>query len=447
MASLLETLQADRARLAGQREDLDGQRQVLEADAEDAKSYDGVREPLSRLDDQITGLDRQISGLDRDIAREQARRERVRTAPVSRQDASDAADALADAESRLAHQRRSQSWSDQFLASDEWTGYRSAVAPNGVFSNKARVESPAVAVEGSILRRRGLVTGGSSTSAGAFIVSDDTGIFDEGPFQRELTILDVIRRGTTDSDVVEYVRQTGFTNNAAVVPEADSVDPTDDTGRKPWSAFTYERVVEAVATVAHGEAASLRALSDAGQMRGLIDQGLRYGLLEELEDQILNGDNSGDNFDGITHVTGTNTQIPAIDLATTIRKARTKVKLLGKARANAVVLHPLDWETLDLWLTFEGGGSNYRQASQSSAPTIWGLSVIESEGVAEGTAIVGDFRYAMLWDREQTTVRATQGYEDFFMKNLVAILAEMRAAFGVLRPKAFTIADISSFAS
>lgn len=452
MASLLETIQHDRAQLAKQREGKDSERLMLEAEADDAGGYDkatteyanGVREPLSKLDEEITALDAKISGLDRDIARENARRERVRSAP-SAEDADAAAELMDRAEEQFAS-RRPRALSAQFLESDEWTGYARTIAPHGSFSEKVRIESPAVSIEGPMLRRRGLVTSGD-TSAGAFIQNDFTGIYDEGPFQRELTIVDLIRRGTTDSDVVEYVRQTGFTNNAAVVPEADNVSPSDDTGRKPWSALTLERVVETVATIAHGEAATLRSLSDAGQMRSLIDNFLRYGLEEELEDQVLNGDDSGDNFDGILHVTGTNTQIPAIDLATTIRKAKTKVKLLGKARANGVVLNPLDWETLDLWLTFEGGGTNNRQAAQSSAPTIWGLTVVESEAIAEGTALVGDFRFAMLWDREQTTVRATQGYEDFFMKNLVAILAEMRAAFGVIRPKAFTKADISSFAS
>jgi HK97 family phage major capsid protein len=443
MPSLIETIQADLGDVTKLRTAADEKRQLLEADADQAKSYDAVRDDLSKLDDEITNHDRKISGLNRDLAREQARRDRVRQAPATAQDFEASEEAIAEAQSTVG--RYARSVTDQFLGSDDWKNYAKAVAPHGEFSKKTRLEGPAVPIKGSILLpRRGLVTGSSATSAGAFTVADDTGIFDEGDFQRELTILDVISRGTTQSDVVEYVRQTGFTNAAAVVPEADSVDPTDDTGRKPWSAFTFERIVETVATIAHGEAASLRALSDAGQMRAIIDQGLRYGLMEELEDQIVNGNNSGDNFDGITHVTGTQDQTYATDIATTIRKAKTKVKVIGKARANAVLLNPYDWETLDLFLTFEGGGTNNRQATQESDPRIFGLRIVETEAVNQGEAIVGDFRKAMLWDREQTTVRATQGYEDFFMKNLVAILAEMRAAFGVLRPKAFVIADVSA---
>ncbi len=443
--ALLDQIEQDIAAESQVRSKFEEQRAELEAQAENDGTYDNVREKLSKVDEEITARDRRISGLNRDLAREQARRERVKAEPVSRSEVEDSEDALREAQDRFARGSRKRSLSDQFFGSDEWKAYKAAVAPHGKFSEKVRLESPAVEIDGSILpRRRGLVTGASATSAGAFVVADDTGIFDEGEFERPLTVVDVISRGTTESDVVEYVRQTGFTNNAAVVAEADSVDPTDDTGRKPWSAFTFLRVVETVATIAHGEAASLRALSDAGQMRAIIDQGLRYGLFEELEDQIVNGNNSGDNFDGITHVSGTQAQAFDTDIATTIRKAKTKARVVGRSTPNAVLLNPYDWEALDLFLTFEGPGSNFRQATSESDPRIFGLRIVETEAVEEGTAIVGDFRKAMLWDREQTTVRATQGYEDFFMKNLVAILAELRAAFGVLRPKAFVIADLAA---
>ena len=84
MASLLETLTADRKAIANQRASVDEQRQLLEADADEAKSYDSVREPLSKLDEEITAHDRKLSGLDRDITRETARRERVRATPSAR---------------------------------------------------------------------------------------------------------------------------------------------------------------------------------------------------------------------------------------------------------------------------------------------------------------------------------------------------------------------------
>ena len=55
----------------------------------------------------------------------------------------------------------------------------------------------------------------------------------------------------------------------------------------------------------------------------------------------------------------------------------------------------------------------------------------------DDTGIVGDWRQAALWVRDGVQVLASDSHSDFFTKNLIAILAEMRAAFGVLMPKAF----------
>jgi HK97 family phage major capsid protein len=57
--------------------------------------------------------------------------------------------------------------------------------------------------------------------------------------------------------------------------------------------------------------------------------------------------------------------------------------------------------------------------------------------VPDDTALVGDFTKAVLWLREGAQVLATDSHSDFFVKNLVALLAELRAALGVLLPSAF----------
>ena len=51
--------------------------------------------------------------------------------------------------------------------------------------------------------------------------------------------------------------------------------------------------------------------------------------------------------------------------------------------------------------------------------------------------MVADFRKAVMWDREATQVYVTDSHSDFFTRNILVFLAEMRAAFGVLRPSAF----------
>jgi hypothetical protein len=57
--------------------------------------------------------------------------------------------------------------------------------------------------------------------------------------------------------------------------------------------------------------------------------------------------------------------------------------------------------------------------------------------MTENTALVGDFRFAMRWAREGTSISMTDSHSDFFVRNLLAILAERRDAFGVLDVQAF----------
>jgi len=70
--------------------------------------------------------------------------------------------------------------------------------------------------------------------------------------------------------------------------------------------------------------------------------------------------------------------------------------------------------------------------------------VVESEAIDEGTALLGDFRKAVIWDRESITISVSDSHEDFFIRNMIAILAEMRAAFGLIRPSAFVIVDFAA---
>lgn len=413
------------------------ERAGLMAQAETAGSFDGLRERIDEIDTQLPGIAA-------DIQRAKTERDRITSEPAAHAE-----------EGPLAplggFKRLRGSIGQQFLGSTDWQRYLEERAPGGNFGMSTKVESPKIALDGSVVpsllgRRQptgALVTGASATGAGAFIVEDDSGIWDEGPTMRELTVLDLITRGTTDSDTVGYVRTTSFTNNADTVAEATSIDPASDVGRKPQSALAFARVTSAVKIIAHGVPATKNALADAGQMRTILDNFLRYGILEELEDQIVNGAGVGEDFNGILDV-GTGTQAFDTSILKTLRSAKTKVRTGGKARANGILINPEDWEELDYALTTGGGGSNYRQARDDSFPRVWGLPVVESEAIAAGTAVVADFTKAVLWDRQATTIEATQGYLDFFMKNLVMILAEMRAGFGILRPSAFVVADLSS---
>jgi HK97 family phage major capsid protein len=307
-------------------------------------------------------------------------------------------------------------------------------------SAKTNIQSPTIEVKSLLQSTKALVTGGSATSGGALVFPDFKPIVDTF-YARPLTVKDLITMGETTGDTVEYVRVTGVTNNAAPVAEATAAG--DGTGAKPESALALARITETVKTIAHWVPATNRALSDAGQLRTLIDNFLRYGLEEELEDQIINGSGNGEDFEGILSVSTIATQAWDTDILKTTRKARTKVRTEGRTAPTAYVLNPLDWETIDL-LQDNEARYYFGGPSQIGAPRLWGLPVVESEGITAGTGIVANWKMAILWDRMQTMISMSNSHSDFFVRNLVAILAELRAAFGVIRPKAFVEIDTAA---
>ena len=350
---------------------------------------------------------------------------------------------------------RGGSLGKRFTEAPEFKGWLETVAPNGQVSEKLKgFTSPAFAFGGlPELGQKALLTGASDTSGGALVQTDRLGLQDLGTFQRPLTVRQIVTNGTTTSDAVEYARVTGFTNSAAPVAEATGAgtigDGTGGTitaaagGRKPESAMTLEKVTTNVKTIAHWIPATKRALSDAAQIRTLIDNFLEYGLEEELEDQIVNGDATGENFEGILTVSGTQAQAWDTDLFTTTRKAKRKVKTVGRATATAFLFNPEDNERIDL--ERDGNDRFFGNGPFGTGPDVlWGIPRLESEAVPVGTGIVGDFRMAVLWDREQASIQVSDSHSDFFIRNLVAILAELRAAFGILRPSAFVEIDLTA---
>lgn len=336
----------------------------------------------------------------------------------------------------------------QFIDNSQFKAWQESIGA-ATKSEHGRVgQSPAVSFDS-----KALLTGVSDTSAGALVQTERLGLQDVGTFMRPLVIRNLVTNGTTGSDAVEYARVTGFTNAAAPVAEATSDvtigDGTGGTvtaaagGLKPKSSMTLEKVTAVVKTVAHWLPATKRALSDAAQIRTLIDNFLTYGLEEELEDQIINGDNTGENFEGVLEVSGTQAQAWDTNLFVTTRKARRKVRQVGRAVPTAFVFNPEDNERIDL--ATDGTDRFYGNGPFGLGPDVlWGLPRVESEAVPVGTGLVGAWNMAVLWDREQAAIQVSDSHADFFVRNLVAILAEMRAAFGILRPKAFVIIDLTA---
>lgn len=278
------------------------------------------------------------------------------------------------------------------------------------------------------------LTTDANGSAGANVVTMRVpGIV--APPQRKMTIRDLMTPGRTGSGSIEYVRETGFTNNAATVTETAGT-------AKAQSDIKFDLVLQAVTTIAHWVLATKQILADAPQLQSYIDGRLRYGLQYVEESQLLNGGGTGTDLNGIyTQATpyvqsivptaaGNLTKVDVIRLA--ILQA-----FLAEYPASGIVMHPSDWADIELTKT-DHGAYIFANPQNGIDARLWRLPVVETQAMTQDSFLTGAFQLgSQIFDREDANVLISTEDSDNFRKNLVTILAEERLASAVYRPQAF----------
>jgi len=255
-----------------------------------------------------------------------------------------------------------------------------------------------------------------------------------------LRIRDVISTGQTGAGSVEYVREDSSTNAAA---------PTAHGAIKPEESVVYSLQSTPVRTVAGWMPVQNQQVEDWAQLRGLIDGRLRYSVQRTEEEQVLYGDGTGVNLEGICVVAGTT------DIATNGRYSGATHTLIDVVKmgisdvmvsgyeANAAVMHPFDWEAICLE---KGTDDRYVWVvvTDATGSRIWGVRVVEAIGAesrstGQRNIIVGDWNMgAQLLDRMVLTVQVGL-VDDQFVRNMRTILAEERIALPIYAPAAFAL--------
>jgi HK97 family phage major capsid protein len=270
------------------------------------------------------------------------------------------------------------------------------------------------------------------------------------PPMRTKRVRDLFPARTTTAAIIEYFRMTGFANNAAAVAQRNN-DNTNF-GVKPQSSFTFVGEQAPVRTIAHWEAAHRNVLADEPQLRSIIDNELMYGLRLQEDAQILAGDGTGENLLGVLNTSGVQTYdwsdgatLPVTDnKADAIRRAAT-LAFLAYYEPTGVVLHPNDWEDIELSKDAYGQYLVAVSVALGGEPKLWRIPVVETPAIPEGTALVGAFGTgAQLYDREQASIRISEQHSDFFVRNAIVVLAEQRLALAVKRPEAFVKINFDS---
>jgi len=278
------------------------------------------------------------------------------------------------------------------------------------------------------------------------------------PPMRTKRVRDLFPVRRTNAAVIEYFRQLGFTtlqaghgtNSASSVAERTTAGTAF--GLKPQSSFAFVGEQAPIRTLAHWEAAHRNVLADEPQLRSIIDNELMYGLRLLEDNQILNGNGTGENLLGIlqtpniqTYNWSSGATLPVPDTkADALRRAAT-LSFLAYYEPSGIVLHPNDWEDIELTKDTNGQYLVAMSVAMGGEPKVWRMPVIDTPAITEGQALVGAFGTgAQLYDREEASIRISEQHSDFFVRNAIVVLAEQRLALAVKRPEAFVKVTFNS---
>lgn len=268
---------------------------------------------------------------------------------------------------------------------------------------------------------------------------------------RPTRVRDLFPRDTTTASVLYGIRETGFTNAAATVAQRTNIDGTPNPvgsvfGLKPKSNVTIVTVTYPVATIAHLLDVHKTVLDDEPRLRNLLDRDMIDGVAMAEDDQILYGNGVGENITGILNTAGIQSYTqrngtvpagkPAEKKSAAIRRAATRAAL-AYYQPTGVVLHPLDWEDIELEEDSQGAFRVAVSVAIGAEKQLWRLSVVDTPAIQEGDFLVGGFgTAAKLYDRELVTVSASTENRDNYERNAITIRGESRLALEVSRPEA-----------
>lgn len=259
-------------------------------------------------------------------------------------------------------------------------------------------------------------------------------------------VRDLFPAETTQAAMLYGIRETGYTNRAATVPQRTAADGTAATGAatdvyglKPKSDLSIVPVTYPISTIAHIMYIHKATLDDEPRIRGILDRDMVDGVKMAEDDQILYGDGIGDNLTGLMNTDGIQTYsgLAADKRSAQVRRAATRA-ILAYFQPTGVVVHPFDWESIELETTTYGSYTVAVSVAVGGEKRMWRLAVTDTPAMRQGDALVGSFGIgAKLYDREQVNVQISTENRDMFERNAYTLRAEERLGLVVDRPESF----------
>jgi HK97 family phage major capsid protein len=257
-----------------------------------------------------------------------------------------------------------------------------------------------------------------------------------------LTVADLLASGTTSSSAVTYVVEGVFNDNTATVAEK---------GTKPQLDITLTRRQDNVKKIANIAKVTDEMFQDAEQFTAYLQNRMTFGVQRAEEAQLLNGNGTDPNIQGILNRSGLATAVTT-SATLTAQKAMegiynqiTQLRSVSFVEPDAIVIHPNDWQTIRLGKDsnqqYYAGGpftGAYGNPGPSNVDNLWGLKAVITTAITQGTVLVGGFQECgQVFRRQGITLEMTNSNVDDFQTNLITLRAEERLALAVYRPAGF----------
>jgi HK97 family phage major capsid protein len=242
----------------------------------------------------------------------------------------------------------------------------------------------------------------------------------------------IIPNGSTSSDVVRFVKESGYSNGAAAANEGSTLGQTDfdmtATSVNVEKIGTYLRISEEM-------------LNDTQQLTSYISNRVPAKLLEVEDDQILGGNGSAPNLNGLYN-SGTNFDTSSsgafyqsVDSANEfdVLVAAINQLALSNYKPNYILLNPTDFHKI---LLLKDSQSRYLkdQVYAGLQPSFMGVPVIINNEVNSGSFLVGDFNSCQLWIRENLSVSFHREDGTNIRDGFVTVRCQERVALATYLP-------------
>lgn len=240
---------------------------------------------------------------------------------------------------------------------------------------------------------------------------------------RRVRLMDIVSRGTAESNVISWVYQANKDGASGGTAEGALKNQID---------FDLVVASESVKKRTAFIKVSEEMVNDISFMESEINNELMRELMKDVESQVYEGDNIGNNLNGIRTVStafAAGTFAASVDNANIVDVlvvAMNQIKIADQEMPNYILMHPSDVTALKL-VKVGSADDRYIDRLQLVAGqmTLDGVPIIETTLVTQDEYLVGAFDMATIYDKGQISIEIGRDSDDF-TKNLVTVLAEWR---------------------